>query len=100
MNKSRRGYYYNLNESPYRVVIQDKIFVFSSPYRMDVFIREVNREKEKLQKHLEKLDYVSVINVGILVYQKAYDKAQPTNKLILDGDKYAAENSMEQGTNG
>ena len=52
---SARGVYYELEHSPYRYTSPSgECFVFSSQKKLDIYTRELNELKEKINKVIEK----------------------------------------------
>ena len=53
--KSRRGYYYDLNESPYEYESPyGDLFKFPSQKQLEIYSRNVQKEVERIDKALER----------------------------------------------
>lgn len=54
--KSRRGYYYDLSESPYEYESPyGDLFKFPSAKQLEIYSRNVQKEVEKIDKALERV---------------------------------------------
>ena len=73
--KSRRGYYYDLNESPYEFENSyGDLYKFPSAKQLEIYSRNVQKELEKLNKTLDKLDCKRYMTFYVLnaVYRSVY----------------------------
>lgn len=100
MEKSRRGVFYDLHKSPYRFEGYRHIYVFSSEYRMEVFKKALRKEKERIDNLLNKIGYETTVHINDDYFDKAYEIAQPSNRLILEVSKHGSKNSMDESANG
>lgn len=53
--KSARGVYYDLNKSPYKIIVNDECFRFSSQKKLSMFNTRIKLEEEKFLKIALKL---------------------------------------------
>lgn len=101
MIKTRRGVYYDLKESPFHYYDSERkrVYYFSSRYRREVFIKELDRIMNKFRVFNEKMGDPCYFEISDRGFKLAYDKAQPTNKLVVDVN-LDAENPMDESANG
>lgn len=56
-SKSRRGVYYNLNKSPYEFTTPyGDSFKFPSEKKLEIYKRDIDKEVERINKALKRLD--------------------------------------------
>lgn len=75
VKRSRRGVYYNLNESPYEYVTPyGDLFKFSSKKKLEIYSREIEKEMDRLDKAFEKTGAKDFLPGEIvqLIYRAAY----------------------------
>lgn len=73
--KSRRGYYYDLNESPYEYESPyGDLFKFPSAKQLEIYSRNVQKEVEKIDKAFERVGCKPYLTAYMLraVYRSVY----------------------------
>lgn len=70
---SRRGFYYDLNESPYvyKTPYGDS-FPFASQKKLDIYTRDVEKELDKVEKIFARNDLEKILPREILHMVKRY----------------------------
>lgn len=84
MERTARGVYIELDKSPYRMQVMGKVWVFSSAFRMSVFVNEISRIRDRFEKLNEKCGMPCDVSINLKGLELSYSKAQPKNQLILD----------------
>jgi len=79
--KSRRGYYYDLNESPYEYLSPyGDLFKFPSAKQLEMYSRNVQKEVEKIDKVFDRVGCVNFLHRNTLhavrrsVYRSFYSR--------------------------
>ena len=73
--KSRRGYYYDLTESPYEYESPyGDLFKFPSAKQLEIYSRNVQKEVEKIDKVFDKVGCKSFLSATTIraVYRSIY----------------------------
>lgn len=73
--KSRRGYYYDLTESPYEYLSPyGDLFKFPSAKQLDVYCRNVEKEVEKIDKVFDRVGCKPFLHGNTMqaVYRSVY----------------------------
>ena len=73
--KSRRGYYYDLNESPYEYESPyGDLFKFPSAKQLEIYSRNVEKEVEKIDKAFDRVGCKSFLHSNTIqaVYRSIY----------------------------
>ena len=73
--KSRRGYYYDLTESPYEYKTPyGDLFKFPSSKQLEIYSRNVQKEVEKIDKVFDRVGCRSLLSAATLraVYRAVY----------------------------
>lgn len=65
--KSRRGYYYDLNESPYEFITQyGDLFKFPSAKQLEIYSRNVKQEVERIDKCFDRVGCRSYLHANTI----------------------------------
>ena len=92
--KSRKGVYYDLTISPYRVTLDDLTFVFSSRLHKDKFIAQYAAHRKKINFSLSNRFNV-IVKFAPLADVVLYSKIETRGFLMIDKEgKTLCKNSI------
>lgn len=77
MIKSRYDFYYDLSQSPNRIVVASHTFVFPSVKRLSMFQNKYDLHRERLERTLSNTFHVDV-DCGLLAALSLYEVIQPS----------------------
>ena len=90
---SRNGICYDLEISPYKVIIDNIVYVFSSKYHAEKFKKKLNENREIINSSLEKR-FNYKINVSTLADIVLYRKIETRGFLIINKGEKICQNSI------
>jgi hypothetical protein len=79
---SSRGVYYDLSISPYEFNSYGLILKFSSAKKLEIYRRELDQRKEKINRKFAQINEISLLNLGITpmmdkkIQMRIYDEVE------------------------